>query len=396
MFLSFKALSLKMIPRRSITLYKGFEKELCRYILDKEFRHTDFLSLFKNSLKKHLGEENIFLLGSGRQALEIIFGQVNIEKRDEIILSNYNLKALLPLILRFKLKPVFVDISPTSYCVEPKRFEKAITSKTKFVILTHMFGACTDISKFVEIAIKHNILIIEDCAHAFGSEYKGRKLGSFGDFSFFSFDYIKPLSTMGGGALIINNRQFKHLIPPIMPSKATKMTIYYFMQQLFLSPLIWPFIKRAIESPWLSEKAKQMHNSASKANGGLSNLQALVGQRELEQFPDKHKQIANKYELFKSLLNPKLKLQYAPHNTKLSYYFVTLRTKNAAKASKVLSSKGLDVGIKSDVADICSRGFPNSTKVFNTLIQVPFYYGLSDKKVKRIANILNSMVNKLC
>jgi len=99
--------------------------------------------------------------------------------------------------------PVFVDIEPDSYNIDPNLIEKAITKKTKAIVPVHLFGQVADMDPIMEIAKKHGLAVIEDAAQAIGAEYKGRKAGSIGDFGCFSFYPSNNLGATGDGGMIV-------------------------------------------------------------------------------------------------------------------------------------------------------------------------------------------------
>src|SRR5207249_6624884 len=100
----------------------------------------------------------------------------------------------------------FVDIDPETFNIDPVRVEAAITPKTRAIVPTHLYGQPCDMEPIMAAARAHGLLVIEDCAHALGATYKGRKVGTFGNASFFSFQMLKPLNTYGGGVAVTNDR----------------------------------------------------------------------------------------------------------------------------------------------------------------------------------------------
>jgi len=102
-------------------------------------------------------------------------------------------------------RPVFADIDGSTFNIDPVKFEAAITGKTAAVVPTHLYGQPCDMDPIMKIARAHKLAVIEDCAHALGAKYKGRKVGTFGDASFFSFQMLKPLNAYGGGMAVTRN-----------------------------------------------------------------------------------------------------------------------------------------------------------------------------------------------
>lgn len=130
---------------------------------------------------------------------------INIMPGDEVITSPYSFFATAGSIARLGAVPVFVDIDPLSYNINPNQIEKVITSKTKAIIPVHLFGQSAEMGKICELAKKFNIKIIEDAAQAIGSRYKDRYVGSIGDIGCFSFFPSKNLGCFGDGGLVTTN-----------------------------------------------------------------------------------------------------------------------------------------------------------------------------------------------
>src|SRR6185295_13639679 len=100
------------------------------------------------------------------------------------------------------LRPVFADVDPRTFTLDPASLERAITPNTRAVVPTHLYGLPCDMDAIMDIAARHGLAVVEDCAHALGATYRGRHVGTFGDGALFSFQPLKPLNTYGGGAAL--------------------------------------------------------------------------------------------------------------------------------------------------------------------------------------------------
>lgn len=141
---------------------------------------------------------------SGRSSLYAILSTLGIKKDDEVILQAFTCVVVPNPILALGAKPVYCDVTE-SLVIDPQILEDKITKKTKAIIVQHTFGIPTDMTAIIKIAKKYNIFVIEDCAHTIGGEYKGKKLGSYGIASFFSFGRDKAFSSVFGGMAITSN-----------------------------------------------------------------------------------------------------------------------------------------------------------------------------------------------
>jgi dTDP-4-amino-4,6-dideoxygalactose transaminase len=141
-------------------------------------------------------------VSSGTDALLIALMAEEIGPGDEVITTPYTFFATAGSIARTGAKPVFVDICPKTYNLDPKQIERRITKKTKAIMPVHLYGQCADMDPILELAKTHNAAIIEDAAQAIGSEYKGRRAGSIGRYGCFSFFPSKNLGAAGDGGLV--------------------------------------------------------------------------------------------------------------------------------------------------------------------------------------------------
>ncbi len=174
---------------------------------------------------------------SGRTALDAILQALGIRDGDEILVQAFTCTAAVNPILWVGAKPVYVDLEGGTYNMSPDDLEKKITSKSKVVITQHTFGFPAKLDEILAIAKKHNLQVIEDCAHSLGAEYNGQKTGTFGDAAIFSFGRSKVISAVFGGAAVAKNLELAKKIRAIRdgwryPSHR------WILQQLFHPPYI--------------------------------------------------------------------------------------------------------------------------------------------------------------
>ena len=168
----------------------------------------DYIYKFENMFKKHLGIKFALATSSCTGAIHLGLAAIGIKPGDEVILADINWIASAAPITYLGAKPVFVDILPDTWCIDPKKIEEAITPKTKAIIAVHLYGNLCEIDEIMEIGKKHNLYVIEDAAEAIGSVYKGKKAGTIGDFGVFSFHGTKTITTGEGGMFVTNNEEF--------------------------------------------------------------------------------------------------------------------------------------------------------------------------------------------
>ncbi len=160
---------------------------------------------FEDEFAQYIGVDHAIAVNSGTAALHISLASTGIGPGDEVIVPPITFFSTVSSVLHQNAIPVFVDIDPESFCLDPSDFEKKITENTKAVIPVHLFGNAAEMDEIMKIADEHNIKVIEDCAQAHGTEFKGKKVGSIGDVGCFSFYATKHMTTGEGGMVTTNN-----------------------------------------------------------------------------------------------------------------------------------------------------------------------------------------------
>jgi len=159
---------------------------------------------FERDFAAYHGARHGIACTNGTAALEIVMSALDIGLGDEVIVPDYTFVATASAVLYAGALPVLVDIDPGTYCIDPDRVEEAITPRTKAIIAVHVAGHPADMDRLQEIAAKHKLILVEDCAHAHGSEWNGQRMGTFGAAGTFSFQQSK-LMTAGEGGIIVTN-----------------------------------------------------------------------------------------------------------------------------------------------------------------------------------------------
>ena len=154
-------------------------------------------------LKQYLGVEHLDLVTNGHMALELSLQALNLS--GEVITTPFTFISTTHAITRNGLTPVFCDIDPETYTMDPSKIEALITDKTSAIMPVHVYGNVCDVEAIEAIAEKHGLKVIYDAAHVFGVKYKGKGIGSFGDVSCFSFHATKVFNTIEGGAAILKD-----------------------------------------------------------------------------------------------------------------------------------------------------------------------------------------------
>lgn len=148
-------------------------------------------------------------VNNGTVALQVALRAAGVKAGDEVIIPPYTFVATATAVLAVNAVPVFVDIEPDTYNIDPDRIASAVTEKTTAIIPVHIAGRPADMDRIMEVAQKHNLKVVEDCAQAHAAEWRGRKVGAIGDLGCFSFQSSKNLSSGEGGIVITNNKELE-------------------------------------------------------------------------------------------------------------------------------------------------------------------------------------------
>lgn len=187
------------------------ELELLRQVIESGTLTStkgDFVKQLETEFAKKLGSKYAYACSSGTAAIHCAVAAINPEPGDEIITTSItDMGGLTPIIYQGAV-PVFADVDPETYNVTARSIEKVISHKTKAIVVTHLFGNPCDMAAITELAKKHGIPVIEDCAQAFLSTYRNENIGTLGDIGCFSLQQGKHITTGEGGIVVTNNDKF--------------------------------------------------------------------------------------------------------------------------------------------------------------------------------------------
>ena len=168
-------------------------------------RCYEYIARFEEAFKAHLGVKYAIATSSCTGALHMGMAALGVGPGDEVIMADTNWIATASPIVQLGAKPVFVDILPDSWCIDPAQVEAAITPLTKAIVAVHLYGNLCDMDTLLAIGRKYGIPVIEDAAEAIGSQYRGQRAGSMGVFGAFSFHGTKTMTTGEGGMFVTND-----------------------------------------------------------------------------------------------------------------------------------------------------------------------------------------------
>ena len=205
-----------MMPVK-IPIAKPYIDDDDRKAVDSVLR-SDVLSIgpklvtFENNIARYIGALGGCAVSSGTAGLHLAIKALKIGEGDEVITSPFSFIASSNCILYENAKPVFVDIEETTFNMNPTNIEKAITNKTKAILVVHIFGQTAQMDEILQIAKKHKLAIIEDACESLGATFKGKMAGNFGDLGVFAFYPNKQITTGEGGMVVSSSRKMLDLV----------------------------------------------------------------------------------------------------------------------------------------------------------------------------------------
>jgi len=166
---------------------------------------------FEEKMAEYIGVKYAVAVSSGTSALHILIRALGVGPGDEVVVPSFTFASTVNVALYEKAKPVFVDIEPETYNLDPNDLQNKITKKTKAVLVVDVFGHPAEWDEILKVAERYNLKIIDDSCEALGAEYKGRKIGQFGDAACFAFYPNKQITTGEGGIIVTNNSEIHTL-----------------------------------------------------------------------------------------------------------------------------------------------------------------------------------------
>lgn len=171
---------------------------------------------FQSVMAAYLSKKFAFATTSGTSSLHGALTALELKPNDEVLIPALTYVADVSTVIQVGAKPVFVDISSSNFNIDPDDVLRKITSKSKVIVITHLYGQPADMGRLMEIAKKYNLIVIEDCAQSIGATYEGKPIGSFGDLSCFSFYQTKNLSLGEGGLIATNSDKYALILKSVL------------------------------------------------------------------------------------------------------------------------------------------------------------------------------------
>jgi len=334
----------------------------------------EYIGKFERLFKEHLGTEYAIATSSCTGALHMGMSALGVGFGDEVILPDIGWLATAAAITYLGAKPILVDVLPDTWCIDPKKAEEAITSKTKAIIAVHLYGNLCEMDELLKIGKKHNIPIIEDSAEAIGSVYHGKRAGSMGIFGTFSFHGTKTITTGEGGMFVTSNSELYEKVLTLSNHGRSRTQ------------------KKQFWADMVGFKYK------------MSNIQAAIGCAQMERLDGllgKKREIFNWYK--ERLKDFPVQLNPEPENCTNGYWMVTIIMNEDVSFDRenllrVFKENNIDGRVFFWPLSMMDLGFekrftnPVSYSLYNKGVNLPCYHDITEEDVDRVVGCIKQVL----
>ena len=321
---------------------------------------------FEKEFTKYTNSKSCVALNSGTAALNLALSMYDI-KNKEVILPSISFVATANAIIENGGIPKFVDIDENTLCIDPEKISKAISKRTKIILPVHFGGLSSNLTEIAKLCKEHKIHLVEDAAHATGTTYKNKKIGSHGELVCFSFHPVKNLAMPTGGMISINKNNHKEIAKTLNEKRWCGITN-----------------RKGVDYDVKNIGWNYYMNEFSAAIG-------LTQLKKLDKTNNQRRKIAEKYADEISLENK------MPFDEGCSYHFYWIRVKNRTKFRKRLSEKGIETGIHYKPIHTFSfykskTKLPITEKIGREIVTLPTHPNLIQNDVEKIIKEVNALL----
>jgi perosamine synthetase len=339
---------------------------------------------FEKMVADYVGAKYAVAISNGTSALHAACFAAGIQPGDEVITTPLTFAASSNCVLYCGGTPVFADVDPKTYNIDPEDIRRKITDKTKAIIAVHLAGQPCDMDEIHKIAKEHDLLVIEDGAHALGSVYKGKKVGTLSDMTTFSFHPVKPITTGEGGMIVTDNEEF------------------YQKMMLFRSHGITrdENLMTRNDGPWFYQQLDLGYNYR------ITDIQCALGcsqMKKLDRFLARRKEIVARYnEAFADCENIIIPYQLPETESGWHLYIVQVKNCDRRKVFEALREQGIAVNVhyipvykhpyyqEHGYKDVHCR---NAEEVYSHIISLPLYPTLTEEQQQYVIETLKYVIN---
>lgn len=343
---------------------------------------------FEEKIANYVGVKYAVAVSNGTAALHAACFAAGIKEGDEVIVAPMTFAASSNCVLYCGGKPVFVDIDPGTYNIDVNKIEEKITKKTKAIIPVDFTGQVVDIDKINEIAKKYNLTVIEDAAHALGSEYKGRKVGPLSHMTEFSFHPVKPITTAEGGVVVTDDENLFERLSLFRTHGITRSKN----------------LMSHYEGPWYYEQIDLGYNYR------ITDIQCALGVSQLnkvEYFINRRRDIVAKYNNAFKDLSEYLSIPYEPEysNSGWHIYVIKLNLDKLKVSRKEIfdALQAENIGVNVHYIPVYLHPYyeklgykkglcPESEKLYKQIITLPLFPKMNDNDIEDVIDAVKKVI----
>lgn len=349
---------------------------------------SDFLTTgpkiaeFEQTVADYVGAKYAVAISNGTSALHAACFAAGIGPGDEVITTPLTFAASANCVLYCGGTPVFADVDPKTYNIDPEDIRRKITDRTKAIIAVHLAGQPCDMDAIHSIAREHGLIVIEDGAHALGSVYKGKKVGSLSDMTTFSFHPVKPITTGEGGMIVTDNEEF------------------YKRMVLFRSHGITrdDSMMTRNDGPWFYQQFDLGYNYR------ITDIQCALGcsqMKKLDRFLARRKEIVARYnEAFADCDN--IITPYQLSDTESGWHLYIVQVKNCDRRQVFENMREKGIGVNVHYIPVYMHPYyqehgyenvhcANAEEIYSHIISLPLYPGLTFEQQDYVIDTLKSL-----
>ena len=408
------SMTARTIARYGVRSAPGDEKVVIAAFRRGEAVSGPAIEEFEQEFAKFHRMESATATSFGRMAFHYILRALNLPPGSEIIFPALTFWVVPEIARRNGLTPVFVDVDPSTFNLEPAKVEAALTERTRAIVPTHLYGLPCAMSEVIKIAEKHDLVVVEDCAQAAGARYRGRRVGTFGTASFFSFQLLKGINTYGGGMVLTSDAALSRSVQaqalrepqPSLPDLIRRFATGY-GARVAVSPKVFTFwgypLQAAVSllghhdlSRYVWEKIRPLEQFPRTYHQRYSNVQALLGLRglaNLERHNERCREHAAQYS--RGLIDCRnIQTPRVPADTEHVFYQYCVYTSDSTQLSQWAIRRGID--IETTHVDVCSkldlfkefRGECPGAEATEKALQLPVYSRLRASDIDRVLRVV--------
>ena len=398
------------ISRYGVREVPGTERIIQRRRRRKELVRGPHIEQFEQAMAKYLGCCHAVSTSYGRMAFYYILKALDLPAGSEIVAPALTFWVIPEMARLAALKPVFADVNPATFNMCPLALERAITPRTRAIVPTHLYGLPCEMDSIMEIAQRHKLVVIEDCAHALGARYRGRLVGTFGDAAFFSFQSLKPLNTYGGGMAIVREPELARRVAALAHAEpwpdercVLRQLRLGRLQRVLTRPSVFTFTGlpilwvcswlKAQPDVYLWEKIRPLDPLPAGYRQRYTNVQAALGLEALTYLDAWTAKTQRHARLMDEALRdcPGVLTPQAPAESTHVYYQYCAYVPDRDELVRRSIRRGLD--IETLHVDVCTRlplfrdfwtDAPGADRAAEA-VQLPVYAGLSDRQIRWVA-----------